>query len=168
MPTGAHIGVIFIQNVTVSQYLPVFVWLTLVLVVLHRDSWFEGSRTGGEPAGSVSGDAGTAHLLTLPESTIQVCYLSDNISITVLLDAGKSTFLYCYSVKSNCCPVVVPYLLLEFTFEWNLIFSLDNIDRNCDSASTMNLSRRIVQRFVSLQRTLRFNINVFYSEYKVI
>lgn len=42
--------------------------------LLCRDSGFEGPRTGGEPAGSVSGDAGAAHPLALPQPTCQVTH----------------------------------------------------------------------------------------------
>lgn len=40
--------------------------------VLHRDQRVKRSRTSREPSGSVSGDAGTTHPLTLPQSARQV------------------------------------------------------------------------------------------------
>lgn len=65
-----------------------FMWLKLVFPLLHRDSWFERSRTRREPAGSVSSDAGTAHPFTLSQSASQVT--------SWLLTDGKMILCACF------------------------------------------------------------------------
>jgi len=106
-----------ILSVSVSQYSS-----DLLFALLSRDSWVERPRTSGEPAGSVSGDAGTTHPLTLPQSTSQVGSQSTlpvwwHHRHSACMETLKKTF-----ITLNLILIVVFSLLLELVCDWKLTF----------------------------------------------